>query len=163
MVWSLNRNLLILAFFLIVVGALSGFYIISFFGILIMIPALSGPTKPPKGQTPQAPQQQRQQPQPPRTIPRSYQRPPTTTAPAPKAGPAAPPPQSMSTMAAPSPAPYQPMLYTPALFPGPLLPSLSTMGGTQQPAMAPAELKREGRDELVEVGTMLAILKLVFG
>jgi len=57
----------------------------------------------------------------------------------------------------------QPISYTPALFPSPLLPSLSTMGSTTPPVKAPLEAKREGQDELVEVGAMLALLKLVFG
>jgi len=56
--------------------------------------------------------------------------------------------------------------YTPALFPAPMLPSLSTMGTPSMPA-APKESLRErreeGRDELVEVGTILALLKLVLG
>jgi hypothetical protein len=60
-------------------------------------------------------------------------------------------------------SPPQTLSYTPALFPAPLLPSLSTMGSMQQPAKMAQEPEREGRDELVEVGAMLAILKLVFG
>jgi len=57
----------------------------------------------------------------------------------------------------------QPISYTPALFPSPLLPSLSVMGSTPPPAKAPQEVKREGQDEVVEIGAMLALLKLVFG
>jgi len=44
-----------------------------------------------------------------------------------------------------------------------LLPSLSVMGSTPPPAKAPQEVKREGQDEVVEIGAMLALLKLVFG
>jgi hypothetical protein len=40
---------------------------------------------------------------------------------------------------------------------------MSTMGSAPQPAKSPQETKHEGRDELVEVGAVLAILKLVFG
>jgi len=57
----------------------------------------------------------------------------------------------------------QQVMYTPPLFPGPIIPSLSTMGGMYAQSKPPQEEKHEGRDELLEVGTMLAILKLVFG
>ena len=78
---------------------------------------------------------------------------------------APPPGEPMPTMAAPSQeySPHQTPSYTPALFPMPFLPSLSTMGTTQQPARMAPEPKREGRDELVEMGIILAVLKLAFG
>jgi hypothetical protein len=37
------------------------------------------------------------------------------------------------------------------------------MGSTPPQATAPQEHKREGQDELIEVGAVLALLKLVFG
>jgi hypothetical protein len=37
------------------------------------------------------------------------------------------------------------------------------MGSPPSQAKAPQEVKREREDELVEVGAMLALLKLVFG
>jgi len=40
---------------------------------------------------------------------------------------------------------------------------MSGMGSTPQPVKPPHEARHEERDELIEVGTMLAILKLVFG
>jgi len=43
------------------------------------------------------------------------------------------------------------------------LASLSTMGSMAPPAKVTPEPRHEGRDELIEVGAMLAILKLVFG
>jgi len=44
-----------------------------------------------------------------------------------------------------------------------MLPSLSVMGSPPPQVKAPQEARREGQDELVEVGAMLALLKLVFG
>jgi len=40
---------------------------------------------------------------------------------------------------------------------------MSTLGSTPQPAKPAQETRHEGRDELVEVGALLALLKLVFG
>jgi len=40
---------------------------------------------------------------------------------------------------------------------------MSTMGSAPQLAKPPQETRHEGRDELVEVGALLAVLKLVFG
>jgi len=57
----------------------------------------------------------------------------------------------------------QPVLYSPSLFPSPFFPSMSAMGSAQQPAKPLQETKHEERDELVEVGALLAVLKLVFG
>jgi hypothetical protein len=37
------------------------------------------------------------------------------------------------------------------------------MGSMASPPKMPQEVKHEGRDELVEVGALLALLKLVFG
>jgi len=37
------------------------------------------------------------------------------------------------------------------------------MGSAPQPAKPPQEGRHEGIDELVEVGVLLAVLKLVFG
>jgi len=44
-----------------------------------------------------------------------------------------------------------------------MLPSLSLMGSPPSQAKAPQEVRREREDELVEVGAMLALLKLVLG
>jgi len=65
-------------------------------------------------------------------------------------------------MAAVQPA-MQAQSYTPALFPSPMFPSLAGMGSTPPAAKEAPTPKPDGRDELVEVGTMLALLKLVFG
>jgi len=40
---------------------------------------------------------------------------------------------------------------------------MSIIGSAPQPAKPPHEVRHEERDELVEVGVMLAILKLIFG
>jgi hypothetical protein len=50
-----------------------------------------------------------------------------------------------------------------ALFPMAMFPSLSQMGTTPAPASQPPSGKPESKDELIEVGTLLALLKLVFG
>jgi len=44
-----------------------------------------------------------------------------------------------------------------------MFPSLSPMSSSAPAPIEAQQAKQEGRDELVEVGTMLAILKLVFG
>ena len=45
----------------------------------------------------------------------------------------------------------------------PMFPSLSQMGVADQPTVAKAEGKQDGQDELLEVGAMLALMKLVLG
>ena len=54
--------------------------------------------------------------------------------------------------------------FAPPLFPTPMFPYFSPVGGTP---MAPKDMSAttqgEGRDELVEAGAVLALLKLVFG
>ena len=45
----------------------------------------------------------------------------------------------------------------------PMFPSLSQMGSAPQPTLAKAEGKQDGQDELIEVGAMLALMKLVLG
>jgi hypothetical protein len=53
--------------------------------------------------------------------------------------------------------------YSGALFPTQMFPSLTQIGTSAQQEMAPATGKQEGRDELVEYGAILALLKLAFG
>ena len=45
----------------------------------------------------------------------------------------------------------------------PMFPSLSQMGTAAQPTVAKAEGKQVGQDELLEVGALLALMKLVLG
>ena len=159
----MNRNLLVFSLFIIVAGLAFGLYIISFFGLLLLIPALAAPTRPPAGNAPPQPSQSRPWG---RVIPRPSS-PPPSPAPTPKAEPMSPPAPPMSSMAtsymAISSSPGQPVSYTPALFPMPLLPAMSVMGSAPQPVKPPQESRHEGPDEIVEVGALLAMLKLLFG
>jgi len=158
----MNRSLLIFSLLVIFAGLALGLYIISFFGLLLLLPALATPSRP--AQKP--PPQPAQQPLPRRVTPRSTPPSPPPPAPTPMAEPVSPPPASMGSMvtsySASSTSPAQQASYSPALFPGPLLPSMSVVGSAPQPAK-PHEARHEERDELVEVGAVLAILKLVFG
>lgn len=156
---TLNRNLFVFSLFLVVVGLGSGLYLISFFGLLLLIPALVSPSQAPgRRGPPQSPQQPRSQTRVPLRQPAPR---PPSTAQVPMSEP--PSAQPMTLEMSSTPSPMQPISYAPALFPSTMFPSLSTMGSTGPPAMVPQEAKREGRDELVEVGAMLALLKLVFG
>ncbi len=58
---------------------------------------------------------------------------------------------------------YAPTTYTGALFPAPLLPALSQMGAASVQPIESEEGKSSDRDELVEVGAVLVLLKLVLG
>ena len=149
---GLNRNLLVFSLFMIVVGVFFGFYLVSFLGLLVLIPALVASSNPP-----------------PRPQPSSAKQPPRRVTP-PQATDAkaevAPPVQSMSgqmSIAA-IPPPTQPQTYSPALFPSSFMPTLSQMGTYPQMTREPqGPKKQEERDELVEVGSILVLLKLVFG
>ena len=54
-----------------------------------------------------------------------------------------------------------PQGYSPALFPNPMFPSLSMMGSP--PPAPPPEAKPAERDEILEMGAMLALVKLLAG
>ena len=158
----LNRNLLIFSLFLIIVGFVSGLYLVSFIGLLLLIPALASPSQAPARRGPPQPSQPSQPPK--RVTPPLHGPPSSPPAPSPKIEPAEPPPQTMTYMStSPSLSSMQPISYTPALFPTPLLPSMSVMGSAPPQAKAPQEVGREKQDELVEMGAMLALLKIVFG
>jgi len=141
----LNRNLVYFSVLLILLGIGSEVYVLSLLGLLLLIPALLSPARPPVRRTP-APRQEAR-----RIVP---QQPPRVSTQTPS------PPHTIEI--APTP-PVQQQTYTPALFPMPMFPSLSQMGSTPQPVKEPAQAKQEARDELVEVGTILALLKLAFG
>jgi len=161
----MNRNLLVFSLFIITAGLAFGLYIITFFGLLLLIPALASPSRPPAKNAPNQPAQS--QPKPWGTViqRRSTPSPPPPT-PSPKIEPVTPPAPPISSMVSSysttSSPTNQPVSYTPALFPGPLIPSMSAMGAPPQPPKSPQEVKHEGIDELVEVGALLAVLKLVF-
>jgi hypothetical protein len=143
-----NRNLFYFSVILILAGLFFGIYLIAFVGFLLLLPALLATPRPPAQPSPTPAKEA-----PRRIIPPTEKKPE-----------AAPLGQSMPTTA-PPPVVMMPQSYSPALFPTPLMPSLSQMGmgyATQMAKETPPT-RPEGRDELVEVGTLLALLKLAFG
>ncbi|HKT22043.1 MAG TPA: hypothetical protein VJR06_05470 [Nitrososphaerales archaeon] len=145
----MNRNLLLFSFFLILLGVGFDFYLVSFFGVLLLIPAFMAPsrTAPRPAQTTASPGARRIGP-PPKPQVAAQQ--------------AQPEPQPQSRMMPPAAQPGQSLPYSPALFPTSMFPSLSLSGGTNpQPVDSNAKQPSE-RDELIETGAMLALLKLLF-
>ena len=132
-----------LATIVILLGAGLGFYPLIFVGLILLIPALMSPSRPPVrgAPTPPPPRQETRRIVPPTPHEKSI------ATPAPHFGPAPPAPQ--------------PHVAPQALFPMPMFPSLSQMGAPPEPE--PATKTQEGRDEVVEVGVMLALMKLAFG
>jgi len=53
--------------------------------------------------------------------------------------------------------------YSGALFPSPILPALSQITPVPRPTKEKEQQNQGERDELVEVGTMLALLKIILG
>lgn len=144
---SLNRNLVFFGVFLILIGAGSGVYLISFLGVLLLIPALLSPSRLPAPRTPASGQTQ-----PPRRIipPAPVKQPPS--------------PQETQPMAATqTETPMQYQGYAGPLFPAPMFPSLSQMGTPPSATSRPPPPAGQGRDELLEVGAILAVLKLLSG
>ena len=147
----MNRNLLVFALLLIFAGFFVGYDLIAFFGVLLLIPALLSPTRIPTRPTPtsSAPQPRRIAPPPPKQPEAAMQ--------APQAAPMA------AAMGSPS---YQPqsMGYAAPLFPTSMFPSLSGMTGTQlPPPKEPEHGKPREQDELLEVGALLVLLRILSG
>ena len=156
----MNRNLLVFSLFLIILGAVSGVYLVSLFGIILLIPSA----------LPSARQSSRNPPQP--TQPTQTKRLPTWSAakrmpadeePVPSAqtdSQPAPPPEPV---VAPMPGPSSMQTYSPALFPGSIFPPVYNPS-VQTPLPAGTEAKKTSeRDDLVEVGTLVVFLKLFLG
>lgn len=139
----MNRNLVYFGVFLVLLGIGFDFYPISFLGLILLIPALLSPSRPPMTRVPEAPKQE-----PKRIIPAAQPQPPASGA----------EPKSYFT----PPPPTQTQTYAPALFPMPMFPSLSQMGTVARP-VEPVPQKQGERDELIEVGAMLALMKLALG
>ena len=148
----MNRNLLIFGLFLIIAGVFTGFYLLSVFGFLMVIPSILGSSRPPPLRSP-GPQNEASR----RVMSQTAQ-------PQPTDGQTTPPVQvqPMAAMAPPpSPQPQQ-FSYSPALFPTTLLPSLSlSMAVPQPPEQASKSQAKE--DELVEMGAILALARLLLG
>ncbi|MDG7012015.1 MAG: hypothetical protein JRN11_04205 [Nitrososphaerota archaeon] len=148
----MNRNLLIFGLFLIIAGIFAGFYLLSVFGFLMVIPALLASSRPSQRPSPgpprEAPRRIMQNAQPPPTLSRD-----AATVQASTAAALTPPPPSQS----------QQFSYSPPLFPTVLLPSLSiSMGVPQTPSeQAPKSQARE--DDVLEMGAVLALARLLLG
>ena len=71
-------------------------------------------------------------------------------------------PEAQSMAAAPVITPMQYQGFTGPLFAAPMFPSLSQMGAPPPAASEPPPVS-QGRDELLEVGAILAVLKLLAG
>jgi hypothetical protein len=149
----MNRNLLVFALLLIFAGFGVGFYLISFFGLLLLIPALLSPTRIPTRPTPtSAPSSS----QPRRITPTPFKQPETAMK----------PPTAAPTPATTAPPSYEQQAggYAPALFPTTMFPSLSGMTGTQPPPPKEREhAKSREQDEVLEVGGLLVLLRLLSG
>jgi len=150
----MNRGLLAASIILVLLGAFSGFYFLAGVGVLLFFPALlSSPPRP------------------------AQKAPSTTTKTPPRriTPPSPPAPMGLETRGetklpetymTPSSQPSQ-ASYSSALFPTPMFPSLSRYGmtsGTDQPLPSKEPQKREAEtNDLLEVGVLLAILKLASG
>ena len=148
----LNKNLLVFSILLITLGIGFDLYPISFLGLILLIPSLLTPSKVPTGTVPQPSQ---------RTKPYQSQQP-RRVAPPPTPQPAAAAqaqPQPQAPMAAPTGTP----IYSSALFPTPMFPTLSLPSPMAQPVKETQAVKAQEKDELVEVGAILALLKVAFG
>ena len=164
---GMNKNLLVFALFLIILGVASGIYLLSLFGIILMVPAALPSSR--RTQTPPQPTRP-SQPQPwsaPRRVPSEARRPPM--APTPQ-------PQTMATRtqpSQPSPTQMQPysqvqpssqmLPYSPALFPGSIFPPVYAPGTQVSPPASTEAKKSPERDDLVEAGAVLLLLKLFLG
>jgi len=142
----LNRNLFVFAILLVILGIGFNIYLLSLFGLLLLIPAVLVTSRPPVRPAPVPPKQEvRRITSPP--VQRAEVIPPT------------PPPRSMM----PATLPAQPQTYSPALFPTSMFPSISQVGTQPQPPREAAPAKPSERDELVEAGAILVLLRLLSG
>jgi hypothetical protein len=146
----LNRNLLLFSLFLVVVGAVFDFYIVSLFGVLLLVPALLQPSRTRASPAPGQPRQDVRRVTP--AKPQSGAQP-AQMAPQPSAS--EPPPQQLNAS--------QSYSYSPALFPRAIFPSLSLQGSPMQQTALPPEGRPAERDDLIEAGVILALARLILG
>jgi hypothetical protein len=153
----MNKSVVYLAIFLIVVGLAFNFYLVSLIGLLFLLPGLAAPSRPPARLPTSTPK-----PPPRRVIPQQPYRQPAQQPSQQGSSVAATQPAQPMAAVAPAPPP-QPQGYSAALFPAQMFPTLNPIIQPVQMAKEASIAKHEGKDELVEVGTMLALLKLVLG
>jgi hypothetical protein len=137
----MNRNVIALSLFVVLAGVFAESSAFILFGLILLVLGAV------------APQRRRAAPQ---TVKRApQQRPAAHAAPLPEAHP---PPVVMQDIVLPT-APAQPSGFSPALFPSPMFPA----SGPSQSFPAEAKEKAEPRDELLEVGAIAALLRLLSG
>lgn len=146
---TLIRGLLYFSALLIFLGVYGGAYPVSIIGVLLLIPSLMATSRrPPTKQQPPVVQEFR------RVVPRQ----PTMSM---ETRPA---PSTVLETSPPTPAPFEHQeSYTGALFPTAIFPTLSQSPISRLPADASKQGPQGTKDEVLEVGTIVAIMKLVLG
>lgn len=161
----LNKSLVAFAALLIIGGVYVGLNIVIVLGVFLLIPGLlTTPKK--QSPVPVSKSQQRQQgPQPRRTS-----RPPTQVAKTSYSEPAAMQAPAQASVSVPVPVTVPSvsqmstgLAYSPSLFPTSIFPSLSLPPTYRQQSPETKEGKPAQRDELIELGVLVAVLRLVFG
>jgi hypothetical protein len=161
----LNKSLLAFAIVLIVGGVIIGISLLILLGVFLLIPGL---LTTPKTQS-KIPVSKKEPPPPPRRI-----SPPS--APQAPAAPAAPAPEYLQSSPAQPPA-TAPMTsydfskvsasstqgFTPALFPAAIFPPMSGQTNYRTPQVEPRERQQNQNDELLELGLLIAVLRLTSG
>lgn len=158
----MNRGLLVFSILIIFTGLIAGYYPISLIGALLLIPALLTTPKPPTPKLPTGSAQQSR----PTVLRRQAPPPPSPQAPAALDSAMAPvataySPSMMEAPKSPQSA-AQPFSYSSPLFPTTMFPSMSQPVKPAEVSQVEKELqaKRSETNELLEVGLLLAILKL---
>jgi hypothetical protein len=146
----MNRGLLAFAVFLIVIGASFNVIQALIIGLFLLFPAVLTTPKPRSQRIPssQVPSPRRIAPRPPPVIEKPVVE--------------APPDVALPMVTAASQVRQQPT-FSPALFPNPIFPTLSKIPLS---TVAPREAEKqptEQREELLEFGALIALLRLAFG
>lgn len=147
----MNRGLLVFAVILIVIGAAFNVIQALIIGLFLLFPAILTTPRPRTRRIPssQAPPTRRIAPRPPPIIERPVVQ--------------APPDLAMSVVAAASQVRQQPT-FSPALFPNPMFPTLSRLPAAAGiPSKDTNERPTEQREELLEFGALIALLRLALG
>lgn len=146
----MNRDLFGFAILLVLLGIGFGIYLISFFGLLLMIPAFLARPRQKKGGTPPPIKQQTRRISPP---PVRQAEPWVSTV------------QPKVATSAPTPAPETPTptpTFEVPIFPTSMFPSLS-MTSAPQTSKEIVTARPTQEDELLKIGAILALLRFAFG
>lgn len=146
----MNKNFLVFALLMIVLGAALNFYLLSLIGVLIFFSALLSSQRQPQRPAPATSRDETRRMAPPKPMRMETPASPSKQMPVPAA--------SM-----PAPVAAQSLSYSPALFPTAMFPSLSQMGAPPQVPETPAPATAAGGDEVLAMGAVLALLKLALG